>query len=197
MKIEHILPADIERRSMEIIEDELGDIILPPDEKDIIKRVVHTSADFDYVRNLRFSPDAVAQALSALKAGCTIVTDTNMACMGISQPGLEKLGCRKVCFMADADVAAAAKAATLTGPVIVAVGNAPTALLRLRELIDAGKMKPALIIGVPVGFVNVVYAKEVIMGAGIPYIVAKGRKGGSTIAAAICNALIYRLTRPS
>ena len=166
MKIEHILPADIERRSMEIIEDELGDIILPPDEKDIIKRVVHTSADFDYVRNLRFSPGAVEQALTALKSGCTIVTDTNMACMGISQPGLEKLGCRKVCFMADAD-----------------------------ELIDVGKMKPALIIGVPVGFVNVVYAKETIMEAGIPYIVAKGRKGGSTIAAAICNALIYRLTR--
>ena len=110
MKIEHILPADIERHSMEIIEDELGDIILPPDEKDIIKRVVHTSADFDYVRNLRFSPGAVEQALNALKSGCTIVTDTNMACMGISQPGLEKLGCRKVCFMADADVAAAAKA---------------------------------------------------------------------------------------
>ena len=208
MKIEHILPADIERRSMEIIEDELGDIILPPDEKDIIKRVVHTSADFDYVRNLRFSPDAVDQALTALKGGCTIVTDTNMACMGISQPGLKKLGCRKVCFMADEDVAAAAKAqgttraqasmdkaAALEGPVIVAVGNAPTALLRLRELIDAGKMRPALIIGVPVGFVNVVYAKEVIMEAGVPYIVAKGRKGGSTIAAAICNALIYRLTR--
>ena len=197
MKIEHILPADIERRSMEIIEDELGDIILPPDEKDIIKRVVHTSADFDYVRNLRFSPGAVEQALTALKSGCTIVTDTNMACMGISQPGLEKLGCRKVCFMADADVAAAAKAqgttraqasmdkaAALKGAVIVAVGNAPTALLRLRELI-----------GVPVGFVNVVYAKETIMEAGVPYIVAKGRKGGSTIAAAICNALIYRLTR--
>ena len=158
MKIEHILPADIERRSMEIIEDELGDIILPPDEKDIIKRVVHTSADFDYVRNLRFSPAAKAQGTTRAQASMD-------------------------------------KAAALEGPVIVAVGNAPTALLRLRELIDAGKMRPALIIGVPVGFVNVVYAKEVIMEAGIPYIVAKGRKGGSTIAAAICNALIYRLTR--
>lgn len=95
MKIEHILPADIERRSMEIIEDELGDIILPPDEKDIIKRVVHTSADFDYVRNLRFSPGAVDQALTALKGGCTIVTDTNMACMGISQPGLKNWAAAK------------------------------------------------------------------------------------------------------
>lgn len=208
MKIEHILPADIERRSMEIIESELGPIELPPDEKDIIKRVVHTSADFDYVRNLRFSEGAVRKALEALKAGCTIVTDTNMACMGISKPGLTKLGCRKVCFMADDDVAVAAreqgttraqasmdKAAGLTGPLIIAVGNAPTALLRLKELIDQGKIAPALIIGVPVGFVNVEYAKDVIMEAGVPYIVAKGRKGGSTIAAAICNALIYKLTR--
>lgn len=149
MKIEHILPADIERRSMEIIESELGPIELPPDEKDIIKRVVHTSADFDYVRNLRFSEGAVTKALEALKGGCTIVTDTNMACMGISKPGLTKLGCQKVCFMADDDVAAAAreqgttraqasmdKAAGLTGPLIIAVGNAPTALLRLKELID-------------------------------------------------------------
>lgn len=208
MKIEHILPADIERRSMEIIEAELGPIQLPPDEKDIIKRVVHTSADFDYVRNLRFSEGAVGKALEALQKGCTIVTDTNMACMGISQPGLTKLGCHKVCFMADDDVAAAArekgttraqasmdKAAGLTGPLIIAVGNAPTALLRLKELIEAGQIVPALIIGVPVGFVNVEYAKEVIMEAGVPYIVAKGRKGGSTIAAAICNALIYKLTR--
>lgn len=208
MKIEHILPADIERRSMEIIESELGPIQLPPDEKDIIKRVVHTSADFDYVRNLRFSEGAVAKGLEALKAGCTIVTDTNMASMGISKPGLAKLGCRKVCFMADDDVAAAAakygttraqasmdKAAKLGGPLIIAVGNAPTALLRLRELIDEGRIAPALVIGVPVGFVNVEYAKEVIMEAGVPYIVAKGRKGGSTIAAAICNALIYKLIR--
>ena len=131
-----------------------------------------------------------------------------MACMGISKPGLTKLGCQKVCFMADDDVAAAAreqgttraqasmdKAAGLTGPLIIAVGNAPTALLRLKELIDQGKIAPALIIGVPVGFVNVEYAKDVIMEAGVPYIVAKGRKGGSTIAAAICNALIYKLTR--
>lgn len=116
MKIEHILPADIERRSMEIIEAELGPIQLPPDEKDIIKRVVHTSADFDYVRNLRFSEGAVGKALEALQKGCTIVTDTNMACMGISQPGLTKLGCHKVCFMADDDVAAAAREKGRRGP---------------------------------------------------------------------------------
>lgn len=210
MKVEHILPADIERRSMEIIEEELGDIILPPDEKAIIKRVVHTTADFDYVRNLRFSPGAVRRGLEALKRGCTIVTDTNMACMGISAPGLNKLGAGKVCYMADSDVAQAAreqgttraqasmdKAAKLTGPLIIAVGNAPTALLRLKELIEARRIDPDLIIAVPVGFVNVVYAKEEIMKAGVPYITALGRKGGSNVAAAICNALIYTLTRQS
>ncbi len=208
MKIEHILPADIEKRSMEIIEEELGEIQLPAAEKNIIKRVIHTSADFEYARTLRFSSDAVSKGLAAMRQGCTIVTDTNMAYMGISQRGLEALHSTKVCFMADVDVARMAKtqgttravacmdkASTIRGPLIIAVGNAPTALLRLDELIRAGKIHPDLVIGVPVGFVNVVYAKEIIMQSGVPYIVAKGRKGGSTIAAAICNALIYTLTR--
>ena len=208
MKIEYILPADIEKRSMEIIEEELGEIQLPAAEKNIIKRVIHTSADFEYARTLRFSSDAVSKGLAAMRQGCTIVTDTNMAYMGISQRGLETLHSTKVCFMADADVARMAKtqgttravacmdkACAIRGPLIIAVGNAPTALLRLDELIRAGKIHPDLIIGVPVGFVNVVYAKEIIMQSGVPYIVAKGRKGGSTIAAAICNALIYTLTR--
>ena len=208
MKLEHILPADIERRSMEIIEEELGEICLPPMEKDVIKRVIHTSADFEYARTLRFSDAAVERGLAALRQGCTIVTDTNMACTGISQAALDKLGCRKVCFMADADVAAEAKAkgttraaacmdkaCRLEGPVIIAVGNAPTALIRLHELMEQGKIRPELVIAVPVGFVNVVYAKELIMAGRAPYIAAKGRKGGSNIAAAICNALLYKLTR--
>ena len=208
MKIEHILPADIERRSMEIIEEELGEICLPPMEKDVIKRVIHTSADFDYARTLRFSDAAVERGLAALRQGCTIVTDTNMACTGISQAALDKLGCRKVCFMADADVAAEAKAkgttraaacmdkaCRLEGPVIIAVGNAPTALIRLHELMEQGKIRPELVIAVPVGFVNVVYAKELIMAGRAPYIAAKGRKGGSNVAAAICNALLYKMTR--
>ena len=207
MKIEHILPADIERRSMEIIEEELGEICLPPMEKDVIKRVIHTSADFDYARTLRFSDAAVERGLAALRQGCTIVTDTNMACTGISQAALDKLGCRKVCFMADADVAAEAKAkgttraaacmdkaCRLEGPVIIAVGNAPTALIRLHELMEQGDIRPELVIAVPVGFVNVVYAKELIMAGRAPYIAAKGRKGGSNVAAAICNALLYKLT---
>ena len=198
MELQNVLPADIEKRSMEIIAEELGEIQLDPEKVSIVKRVIHTSADFDYAR----------KALEALKKGATIVTDTNMACVGINKPGLNKLGGKAVCFMADADVAERAKEAGSTraaacmekaceveGPVIIAVGNAPTALVRLDELVKEGRIKPELVIGVPVGFVNVVESKEIIMKTGIPYIVARGRKGGSNVAAAICNALIYKLTR--
>ena len=208
MKLQNVLPTDIEKRSMEIIAEELGEVKLDEEKLSIIKRVIHTSADFDYVRTLHFSEDAVQKALEALKNGATIVTDTNMARAGINKAGMDKLGCKAVCYMADPDVAAQAKiegstraaacmekACLIEGPVIIAIGNAPTALVRLDELIKAGKIKPELIIGVPVGFVNVVEAKELIMQAGVPYIVARGRKGGSNVAAAICNALIYKLTR--
>ena len=208
MKIEHIAPADIEKRSMEIIDQELGNITLPEDKHDIIKRVIHTTADFEFARTMRFSDDAVARGLDALKRGATILTDTNMACTGISAVSLKKLGGQKVCYMADPEIAAIAKkngstratasmdkACDIEGPLIIAIGNAPTALLRLAELIEADQIHPDLVIGVPVGFVNVIASKEAIMKCHVPYIVATGRKGGSAIAAAICNALIYRLTR--
>ena len=208
MQLQNVLPADIEKRSMEIISEELGEVKLDEEKISIIKRVIHTSADFDYVRTLHFSEGAVEKALRALKKGATIVTDTNMARAGINKAGMDKLGCKAVCYMADADVAAQAKidgstraatcmdkACLIEGPVIIAIGNAPTALVRLDELIKEGKINPELVIGVPVGFVNVVEAKEIIMRTGVPYIVARGRKGGSNIAAAICNALIYKLTR--
>ena len=208
MELQNVLPADIEKRSMEIIGEELGEVKLDEEKLSIIKRVIHTSADFDYVRTLHFSEGAVEKALTALKNGATIVTDTNMAKAGINKAGMEKLGCKAVCYMADSDVALRAKEAGSTraaacmekaclieGPVIIAVGNAPTALVRLDELINEGKIKPELVIGVPVGFVNVVEAKEIIMQSGAPYIVARGRKGGSNVAAAICNALIYKLAR--
>lgn len=208
MKIEHIAPADIEKRSMEIIDQELGNITLPEDKRDIIKRVIHTTADFEFARTMRFSDDAVARGLDALKRGATILTDTNMACTGISAVSLKKLGGQKVCYMADPEIVAIAKkngstratasmdkACDIEGPLIIAIGNAPTALLRLAELIEADKIHPDLVIGVPVGFVNVIASKEAIMKCHVPYIVATGRKGGSAIAAAICNALIYRLTR--
>lgn len=208
MEMEHVLPADIEKRSMEIIREELGEITLDAEKADIIMRVIHTSADFDYARNLSFSDDAVESALEAIRGGCTFVTDTNMAFMGINGSALQRTGCTKACFMADADVAVKAaaagttraaacmeKAAEIEGPVIIAVGNAPTALVRLAELMDEDKIKPELIIAVPVGFVNVIQAKELITKYSVPYIAARGRKGGSNVAAAVCNALLYKITR--
>ncbi|MBQ3861464.1 MAG: precorrin-8X methylmutase [Clostridia bacterium] len=200
-------PAAIEARSMEIIESELKTEI-PPENKAVVKRVIHATADFDYAENLAFSPHAVEKALDALRRGCRIVTDTQMAKSGINKAAAGKLGCEIDCFMSDPDVAEEAKArgctraqvsmekaARLGGPVIFVIGNAPTALLTLRALIDGGKVKPDLVIGVPVGFVNILEAKEAILSSSVPHIVAKGRKGGSNVAAAIVNALMYEITR--
>ena len=205
-QIERLKPMEIEQRSFEIISQEAGDAI-PDDERAmIIKRVIHTSADFDYIRNLCFSENAVQIAQKALKNGAWIVTDTKMALSGINKKSLQLAGGEAHCFISDEDVAQAAKeqgttrasvcvdkAARLGRPLIYAVGNAPTALIRLYELIRQGTFRPELIIGVPVGFVNVVQSKELIMQTDVPYIVAKGRKGGSNVAAAICNALLYQL----
>ena len=209
MTPQHHLPADIERTSISIITRELAELGLtpPPETAAVVKRVIHTTADFDYAKNLRFTPGAVQAAVRALQRGAVIVTDTNMALAGISRPGLAKLGCEAVCYMADPAVAEAAKQAGTTRAVaamhraarehpgaILAVGNAPTALLTIAEEIEAG-LRPALVIGVPVGFVNVVESKETLFAIceqhGVPAIAAMGRKGGSNVAAAICNALIY------
>ncbi len=208
MNIEYVLPEDIERRSFEIIESELNGRKFPEDIKPILFRVIHTTADFDYVDNLCFSENAVETALNLLRNGAVIVTDTNMAKAGINKSALGKLGCEVLCFMSDPETAAEARehgttravasvdrAAKLGKPVIFACGNAPTALIRLHEHITAGDFTPAFVIGVPVGFVNVVQSKELIMQDGVPYIVARGRKGGSNVAAAIVNALLYMLTR--
>ena len=205
---EQMKPMDIEKRSFAIITELLGDRRLDPENELVIKRVIHTTADFDYVDNLAFSDHAVQKAIAALRAGCDIVTDTQMAKAGINKTILASLGGEVHCFMSDADVAAEAKergvtrafvsmerAAALPKPCIFAIGNAPTALFSLEALMEAGKLHPALIIGVPVGFVNVVESKEVLFAAceryGVPAIAAMGRKGGSNVAAAICNALIY------
>lgn len=206
MKVEQVLPGDIERRSFEIITEELGQRVLKPEHEAIIKRVIHTTADFDYADHLTFSDGAVELALEALRQGASIVTDTNMGKAGINKAALKKYGNQVYCFMADEDVAAMArdnqttratasmdKAAALGLDGIFAIGNAPTALLRLKELTEQGRLHPRLIIGVPVGFVNVVQAKELILEMKVPYIVARGRKGGSNVAAAICNALLYQL----
>ena len=200
-------PAAIEARSMQIIESELKTEI-PEENRAVVKRVIHATADFDYAENLAFSPGAVEKALAALGRGCRIVTDTQMAKSGINKTAAGKLGCEIVCFMSDPDVAEEAKvrgctraqvsmekAARLGGETIFAVGNAPTALLALRELMDEGKVSPALVIGVPVGFVNILESKDAILSSSVPHIVARGRKGGSTVAAAIVNALMYQLAR--
>ena len=201
-------PEEIERCSMEIIGREMPAGDWSPGELAVVKRCIHASADFDYAANLYFSAGAVEQALEALKNGAGIVTDTNMAAAGINQRVVKKLGGSVHCFMAEEDVAEEAKkrgvtratvsmerAARLAGPMIFAIGNAPTALLCLDGLIRAGAIRPALVIAVPVGFVNVTESKERILTAGVPCIIARGRKGGSTIAAAVCNALLYQLMR--
>jgi len=205
-RFENVLPEEIEKRSFEIITEELGDIQLDMEKAPIIKRVIHTSADFDYVHNLCFSDNVVQIALSAIKNGASILTDTKMASVGINAGKLGAYGGKVYCFISDQDVAQEAKekgstraavcmekASTIPEPLIIAVGNAPTALIRLDQLIRSEQIKPVLVIGVPVGFVNVVQSKELIMLSGVPYIVARGRKGGSNVAAAICNALLYSL----
>lgn len=202
-------PGEIEARSMELIRAELGPHSFTPAQLPLALRVIHATADFSFKESLYFSPGSVESGLAALGAGATLVTDTNMALAGISKPSLKALGCRALCFMADPEVAQAArsrgvtraavsmeKAAALPGPLILAAGNAPTALIRLCELMEENEsFRPALILGVPVGFVNVVESKELLEETcrrlGVPCILARGRKGGSTVAAALCNALLY------
>ncbi len=207
-KIERLLPNEIEKRSFEIIGEELNNmgIVLAKENEAVIKRAIHTSADFDYAHTLKFSSDAVKVACELIRNGADIVTDTNMALTGISKKTLEKFGGSVHCFMADEDVAAESKekgvtrayvsmqrTAKIGKPIIFAIGNAPTALVSLYEMYTKKEFVPDFIIGVPVGFVNVEVSKELIMSTDIPYIVNEGRKGGSNIAAAIVNALLYQM----
>lgn len=204
-RIQPIPPAEIERRSFELIEQELPHP-LDPIQAPIIKRVIHTTADFSYADSLCFSEHAIETAREALRQGASIITDTNMAKAGINKSRLAAYGGEVHCFMADEDVAREAKtrqvtratvsmehAANIDKPVIFAVGNAPTALISLYELMQKSDWRPAFIIGVPVGFVNVEAAKELILKTDVPHIVNRGRKGGSNVAAAIVNALLYQI----
>ena len=206
--LKEIKPMDIEKRSFEIITELLGDRKLDAENEPVIKRAIHTTADFDYADNLVFSAHAVTTGVQALRGGCDIVTDTQMARSGINKRILAELGGEVRCFMSDADVAQEAKergitrafvsmerAAKLTKPCIFAIGNAPTALVAIHTLAAQKKLNPVLVIGVPVGFVNVVESKELIIHSSIPHIVARGRKGGSNVAAAICNAMLYQIKR--
>ena len=208
MDVLNLTPAEIEKESFAIITRELGDRVLDPELAPVVKRVIHTTADFEYADTLYFSPGAVDRGKEALRAGAHIVTDTQMAKAGINKTILGRLGGEVHCFMSDADIAAEAKergvtraivsmekAAQLPGKCIFAIGNAPTALIALHGLIEEGKLDPALIIGVPVGFVNVVESKELFLDSPVPHIIARGRKGGSNVAAAICNALLYQILR--
>lgn len=198
-----LTPAEIERRSFEIIEQELPHP-LDPVQAPVIKRVIHTTADFSYADSLCFSEGVIESARQAIREGADIVTDTNMVKAGINQERLSAFGGKVHCFMADRDVAQEAKQRGITRAAvsmekssmmgenyIYAIGNAPTALIKLYDLIVQNRLRPRLIIGVPVGFVHVVEAKELIMQTSVPYIVARGRKGGSNVAAAVCNALVY------
>lgn len=205
--LETMKPMDIEKRSFEIITGLLEGRVLDPENELVVKRVIHTTADFDYADNLCFSEHAVTGGIEALRGGCDIVTDTQMARAGINKTVLARLGGQVHCFMSDQDVAEEARDRGVTRAAvsmeraaqeypgaILAVGNAPTALLRIAELMEEG-LRPALVIAVPVGFVNVVESKELLFAAcetrGVPAIAAMGRKGGSNVAAAICNALLY------
>ncbi|SEK36347.1 precorrin-8X methylmutase [Pseudobutyrivibrio ruminis] len=210
MEIEYVLPTEIEKRSFEIIGKELQDmgITLNKEQEPITKRVIHTSADFDYANTMRYSDGAIEKAKELIRNGAHIVTDTNMALSGINKKRLAEYGGQVHCFMADEDVAKEAKerqvtratvsmerAASLNVPVIFAIGNAPTALISLYEQMTEGKFTPEFVIGVPVGFVNVVAAKELFLNSDVPYIINEGRKGGSNIAAAIVNAILYNIDK--
>ena len=197
-------PAEIEQASMAIITEEMGEWAGEEEALPVVKRVVHTTADFDFVQALRFSEGAVARGREALRRGVTVVTDTAMAAAGISKTAASRWNVPIVCHMAEPDVREEAEmrgttravismehAALETPDAIFAIGNAPTALIHLCELIRRGLAKPSLVIGVPVGFVNVVEAKEMLTATDVPQIAAMGRKGGSTVAAAIVNALLY------
>ena len=206
--IEYVLPEEIEKRSFAIIAAELAErgVVLPAEQDMITRRVIHTSADFDYAQTMTYSENAVEIAKDLLKNGADIVTDTNMALAGINKKVLASFGGEAHCYMADAEVAAMAKERRTTRaaismelaskrekPVIFAVGNAPTALIQIYEMMQESDWRPAFVIGVPVGFVNVEAAKELILQTDVPHIINRGRKGGSNVEAAICNALLYEL----
>ena len=208
MSFEILTPREIEEKSMATIVSELGGRTWPEPEFSIVKRCIHTTADFDYADNLVFSKDAAKIGVEALKNGADIVTDTKMAASGINKNRLGAFGGSVHCYISDPDVIEEAKSkgctrsticmqrgAKLGKPTIFVIGNAPTALIELHRLIEEEGLRPALIVAVPVGFVNVVESKELIMTDDVPFIVARGRKGGSNVAAAIINAMLYTMGR--
>ncbi|MDR1492112.1 MAG: precorrin-8X methylmutase [Planctomycetaceae bacterium] len=198
-------PVEIEKKSFEIIAGLLKDKKPLGKNAPIIQRVIHTTADFDYLENLVFSENVLEKTMNILKQGVNIITDTKMVRAGINKRSLEELKSSAYCFIDHHEVAELAKIHETTRsaeamefavqnvaePILFAIGNAPTALIKLYEMITQERCKPCLIIGVPVGFVNVAESKELIMELDVPFIVSRGRKGGSNVAAAILNAILY------
>ena len=195
-------PAEIEALSFDIIQKEAGDHGFPQDQWSIVRRMIHTSADFDYLANVRFHADAVASGVQAIRRGGNVVTDTNMARAGIRKSAIVRFGGSLECLIDDPTVAHAARDSGCTRAMaavdaaipmmrqgLYVIGNAPTALMRLMELINAGKAAPALVVGLPVGFVNAAESKASLAAMDLPYITNVGRKGGSNVAASVVNAL--------
>ena len=199
------VPMDIEKKSFEIIGEEMGTHNFSEKELSIIKRVIHTTADFEYKDLVYIREGSIEKALELLKKGVTIYTDTNMALSGINKAALKKLNCNVVCYVAQEEVASLAKERGITrsmaalekaaedGVEFFVFGNAPTALFRLKELIEEDKSNAKFIIGAPIGFVGAAESKEEIEKLPLPMITVRGRKGGSTVAAALVNALMYML----
>ncbi len=203
------VPQDIEKRSFEIIGEELGDKINKFDEATlpVIKRVIHTTADFEYADLIEFMNDAINSGKEALKKGCKIYCDTNMIVNGASKMVLSKFNCEAYCLVADSEVVEEAKEKGVTRSIvgmekaakdpntkIFLIGNAPTALYQLKEMIERNEIeKPALVVGVPVGFVGAAESKEAFKSLGIPYITINGRKGGSTVAVSILHGILYQM----
>lgn len=201
------VPHHIEEQSMQIINEILPHLAqLPVGEANVIRRVVHTTGDPEFAQLVKISSDAVSSGINALKSGCSVITDVNMVKVGINSRNLSRLGGQVDCFISHPDVIAQAKASGSTRAIesvnyaldrldgaIIAVGNAPTALFRLCELVRSGAIRPALIVGTPVGFVGAKESKEFLVDTPVPYITVTGSKGGSTIAAAVVNALLYTI----
>jgi precorrin-8X/cobalt-precorrin-8 methylmutase len=201
-------PLEIEKKSFEIITKELGDFEIEEDYRDIIKRVIHATADFEYAKIIEFHPQALKSGIAALKNGCKIYVDTRMTYSGINKRVLKEFSSKVYTFIDDKFVIEDARARGITRSIvgiekacedlntkIFVIGNAPTALIKLKELIEEKKIKPNLVIGVPVGFVGAAESKEDIKKTDIPYIVTRGRKGGSTVAVSIVNAILYRMIK--
>jgi len=195
-------PLAIEAKSFAIIDAEVGPHRYDVRQWTVVRRIIHTTADFDFAETTRFSPGVIDAAIQGLRVGGRIVCDTNMVLSGVNKTRLKSFGCEIDCHVADQDVAAAARTQGVTRSILATrkgvenggrmflIGNAPTALFELLRLVEAGKVRPALVVGVPVGFVGAAEAKEALLASDVPFITCEGRKGGSAIAAAILNALM-------